>query len=211
MSGKLLNNKRGFTQHHFHQMTISMLKIFCSKNKTKNKLRLSNESGAGFTMVEILVSLGSFSIVFLTIISFVLWANFYNAKTTADGEVAENARRILDLIAYEVRGATSIYTPTSTSDQLSLETTRYLPTGETITFIDFFLCGSSLCLKKESQSPITIHADSVEISDLSFSQILNASTPSVKIDLTVSYKNQHSTTGNYASASLTSTASLRAY
>ena len=165
----------------------------------------------GFTIVEILVSVAIFSIVLLAIISFILWMNYYNAKTKADREVSENARRILNVMTYEVRGAKSVYTPTTTSNQLSLEITRYLPSGESYSFIDFFICGSALCMKKESQNPIILNSESVEISLLTFSEILNGTKPSVKINLTVNYKNPNNDSGNYASVSLTSTASLRRY
>ena len=145
----------------------------------KNKIIKNKEKG--FTIVEILVSIGVFSIVLLAIISFVFWMNFYNAKTKADREVAENAKRILDIITYEIRGSKSIYTPTTTVNQLSLETTKYLPDGQTNTFIDFFLCESSICMKKEFQDPVKINSDSVDISNLSFLQIINGSQSTVKI------------------------------
>lgn len=170
-----------------------------------------NVSKKGFTMVEIVVSLGIFSIVLLAIVSFILWMNYYSAKTKADREAAENARSILNIMTYEIRGAKSIYTPTTTSNQLSLETTRYLPAGQTSTFIDFFICGTALCLKKEFQSPIMLTSDSVNVSALSFSQIFNGSKPSIQINVTIDYKNSNNGTGNYASVSLTSTASLRSY
>src|SRR3989344_111906 len=137
----------------------------------------------GFTIVEIVVSLGILSIILLVIISFILWANYYGAKTRADSEVLENARRVLDVITYEIRGAKSIYNPTTTSDQLSLETARYLPADEVSTFIDFFLCGAAVCFKKESQSPVVLNSDNVEISSISFNQ-LSGSNPSIKVNLT---------------------------
>ena len=165
----------------------------------------------GFTIVEIVVSLGILSIILLVIISFILWANYYGAKTRADSEVLENARRVLDVITYEIRGAKSIYNPTTTSDQLSLETEKYAPSGEDSTFIDFFICGSALCLKKESQDPIILTSDSIKIESIYFSEILNGTVPSVKIDITVNYQNQYSDDESYASISSTSTASLRSY
>lgn len=179
--------------------------------KSNVNCQRSNVSKKGFTIVEILVSLGIFSIVLLAIVSFILWMNYYSAKTKADREVADNARSILNIMTYEIGGAKSIYTPTTTSNQLSLETTRYLPQDESDTFIDFFLCGSALCLKKESQNPIVLTSDSVEISSLSFTQIVNATVTSIQINVTVSYKNANSATGNNASVNLVSTASLRSY
>ena len=119
----------------------------------------------------------------------------------------ENARRALEIITYEIKGAKSIYTPTTTSNQLSLETTRYLPIGENESFIDFFLCGSRLCLKKESQDPIFLTSDSVTVTQLEFIRIEG---PSVKINLTIDYGNPNDPK-RYSSASLTSTVSLRSY
>lgn len=185
--------------------------IFNLKNKNKKCLRLLSKSGEGFTIVEVLVSVGIISIVLLAIISFVLWMNYYNAKTRADREASENARRALSILVHEIREAKSIYAPTTTSSQLSLETTKYLPTGENYSFIDFFICDSALCMKKESNNPLLLTSDSVEVSSLQFSQILNGNTPSIQIDLTISYKNPNSASGNYSSASLTSTARLRSY
>lgn len=176
-----------------------MFYVPCSMNKR------------GFTIVEILISLGIFSTILLSVISFVLWMNYYSAKTKADRETAENARRMMDIMTYEIKNAKSIYTPTTAFSQLSLETSKYLPEDEIAAFIDFFLCGSDLCLKKESQDPIVLNSGSVEVSSLSFSQILNGNRTSIQINLTVNYKNQNNASGNYASVSLTSTASPRSY
>ena len=54
----------------------------------------------------------------------------------------------MDIMVREIKEAKSVYTPTTNSSQLSLETINYLPVDEENTYIDFFLCGSSLCLKK---------------------------------------------------------------
>ncbi|OGZ63898.1 MAG: hypothetical protein A3A98_01260 [Candidatus Staskawiczbacteria bacterium RIFCSPLOWO2_01_FULL_40_39] len=166
---------------------------------------------AGFTALEILVSVGVFSIILLTIISFLFWMNYSNTKTQADREALENARRVLDIINYEIRESKGIYSSTSTSNQLSLETSKYLPTDEKTTFIDFFLCGSSLCMKKESQNPFALISDSVEVTSLSFSQIANGTTQSIKTNITVSHKNPNNQAQSAASVNLTSTVSLRSY
>ena len=110
----------------------------------------------GFSVIETLVSVAVFSIIMLAIMSFVFWANYSNSKAKAEGETLENAKRALEVITYEIRGAKSVYTPTTTANQLSLETLKYLPAGEDKTFIDFFLCGSAVCMKKESQNPVAL-------------------------------------------------------
>ncbi len=161
----------------------------------------------GFSLLEVLVSVAIFSFLLLAVVSSVFWMNYSSSKAKADREALENGRKVLDSITYEIRGAKSVYTSTTNSSQLSLETTRYLPNDETTTFIDFFLCGSAICLKKESQDPVVLTSDTVQVSSVTFSQVSNGNKPSIKIDLTLSASNE---TGS-SSVNLLSTASLRSY
>lgn len=165
-----------------------------------------NKELKGFTIVEVLVSIAIFFIIFAAITSFIFWVNYSNSKLKSDREASENAKKVIESMIYEIRGAKSIYGPTTTASQLSLETARYLPPGETSTFVDFFVCDLSICLKKESQDPISLLPDSVKITSLVFSQILNENTPSVKINLTV-----NSNDANNFSVNLVSTVALRVY
>ncbi len=169
----------------------------------------------GFTLIEILVYIGVFSVVFAALISFIIWVNKSNIKTQAMREVSDNLKLAMDKMIYEIRTAKSIYTPTVTSSQLSLETLNYLPEGETFSYIDFFLCGplsDTLCLKKESQNPVALTSPRVKIDNLTFTLIgTSTSTSSVQIELKVSYKNPQNLTEYQASVAATSTASLRSY
>ncbi|GAI83820.1 unnamed protein product, partial [marine sediment metagenome] len=124
-------------------------------------------------------------------------------------EVTNNARRVLEIMNYEIKGASSVYTPTTDSAQLSLETRKYLPEGEETAYIDFFLCGQQLCWRKESQDPVVLTTNNVEVSNLIFTQVGEA--PSIQINLTVDYKNPENRTEYQASISLTSVASHRSY
>ncbi len=162
-------------------------------------------------MVELLISLGIFSMILLLLIAFIFTLNFSNYKTKSDTAALNDARSAIDQISYEIKNAKGIYTPTTTSSQLSLETSHYVPSGETTTYIDFFLCGTRLCLKKESQSPIAITSDATKISNLTFTQIINAKAVSVKIDMTVLYNSTDIGTGHGGSVHLISTAALRSY
>lgn len=165
----------------------------------------------GFTLVEILVYLGVFFLVISIIISFVFWLVNSNTKVKVMKEALNNADRAMAIMTYEIKEAESVYTPTTTSNQLSLETIKYLPEGEENSYIDFFLCDSSLCLKKESQGPIVLTSDSVEITNLVFTQIVSGEAPSIQIDLAVNYKNPTNRPESQASINLTSTVSLRNY
>jgi type II secretory pathway pseudopilin PulG len=165
----------------------------------KTGLKNKHRKNRGFSIMEIAISVSLMSVILLFVFSFFWAMNRYNSKTNADSEVLETARRVLDGIVYEVRGAKDVYAPTTTVTQLSLETTRYLPQGESSTFIDFYKCGSAVCFKKEGQSATILTPDSVKIDNLSFSRISNGDYKSVQISLTA---------GNLT---LTSTASLRQY
>lgn len=166
--------------------------------------------------MEILVYISVLTIVIFVASSFFLWISKSNAKTKATRETLDNARRAMEIMTYEIREAKSIYTPTSifstSSGQISLETKKYLPEGETFSYIDFYLCESRLCLKKEGMNPIALTSDRVEIKNLEFNQIATTSTfPSIQINLKVDYKNPKNRPELMVSVTLNSTVSLRSY
>jgi prepilin-type N-terminal cleavage/methylation domain-containing protein len=166
----------------------------------------------GFTLIEILIYVGLLAIITSTISSFLLWTTRSNIKTKVMRETLDNARRTMEIITHEIKEAESIYLPNTTSTQLSLETTHYLPEGEKITYIDFYLCGDKLCLKKESQAPIALISDRVKVKNLSFIQIAGTSThPSIQVNLGIDYKNPANLPEYQALVNLTSTISLRNY
>ena len=152
------------------------------------------------------------SIIILAVSGFLTWTMRSNTKTKAMRETQDNARRAMEIMTYEIKEAKSIYTPTTTSNQLSLETTHYLPGGENTTYIDFYLCGTQLCLKKESQqNPIALTSNRVEVKNLVFSQIVTDSAPSIQINLRIDYKTETARPEYQASFITTSTISLRSY
>jgi prepilin-type N-terminal cleavage/methylation domain-containing protein len=169
----------------------------------------------GFTLTEVLVYVAVLSIIVLAVSGYLIWTIRSNTKAQVMRETQDNARRAMEIMAYEIKEAKSIYTPTSIFDshpgQLSLETTKYLPQGETKTYIDFYLCGTRLCLKKESQDPIALTSDRVEVNNLVFSQITTGAVPSIQIDLGMNYKGPPNRPEYQASINLKLTASLRSY
>lgn len=170
----------------------------------------------GFTLAEILVYIGVMSIVILAVSSFFLWAVRSNAKSKAEIEVLESARRALGILTSEIREAKSIYFPTSafstSTGQLSLETAKYPMPGEMAGFVDFYLCANRLCFKKEGQDPVALTSDKTEIENLEFIQVLATSTaPSIKINLKINYKNPLSKLELEAFVNLSSAASFRIY
>ena len=178
-----------------------MNKYYFWKNKSK-----------GFSIVEIIVSTGIVAFVLALLISLIYQLNYLNSKVKINDDVLENGKRLMETIAYEIRGAKSIYMPTSSLNQLSLETTRYLANDEISSFIDFFICDSNVCIKKESQqNPLPLISDDVEVEELEFTTIINETAPSVQINLSVRKKNPTNDQQNYSSINLTSTVALRNY
>ncbi len=163
----------------------------------------------GFTTVEVLVFISILLLVFLIVAGFIFWFNYSNSKAKADREVLENSRSAIETMLYEIKGAESVYTPTTTSSQLSLRTYDYLPSGEGTSYIDFFLCGTRICFKKESQNPVFLTSDAIEVTTLEFVHISINGSDSVRIHLVANYKT--SSLELASSADLTSTASLRSY
>ena len=187
-----------FTRHHF-------LRKESSQKKT-------TKIGAGFTLIETLVYIGILIIVVGVVFSFLIWCVHSSTKVKVAREVSDNARRAMEIVVYEIKEARTIYTPTSTSTQLSLKTLHYLPAGEDTTYIDFYICGTQLCLKKESQDhPIALTSDGVEVSKLVFTRVVTDQIPSVQIELKIDYKNPNNRLEYQASVDLKSTASLRNY
>src|SRR3989344_3351515 len=166
---------------------------------------MKNNKNKGFSILEVVVSVAIFAFILLLLMSIFFQFNFLNFKTKADREALENARKVMDMISYEAKGAKSIYTPTTNLNQLSLETTRYLPTGETASFIDFFICNTAVCLKKEFQAPVQLTSDNVIVRKMEFSNVISATGSSVKIDLTIDKKNPTSDQSQYSSINLTQT------
>jgi len=178
--------------------------------KTKQRFKI-NKSKNGFTLMEVLIYVGVLMILLTAIFSLLLWLVRSDIKAKVMREVLDNAKRSMNTMVYEIKEAKNIYNPTTSSSQLSLVTTKYLPGGETSTYIDFYLCGTQLCLKKESQDPTTLTSEAVEVKNLVFTKIISNEAPSIQINLTIEYKNPSGRPEYSASISLTSTASLRSY
>jgi type II secretory pathway pseudopilin PulG len=172
----------------------------------------------GFTLMETLVYIGILIIVVAAVFSFLIWFVHLNTRVKVMRETADNARRAMEIMVYEIKEARAVYLPTSTSTQLSLKTLHYLPEGENTTYVDLYICGTQLCLKKEPQnfisptsSPIALTSDKVEVNNLVFTRVVTEEVPSVQVELEIDYKNPSSRPEYQFSVDLKSTASLRSY
>lgn len=185
-------------------------------------------SQQGFGLIEAVTYIALLAVIALAVSGFVFQLVRFNARAQATAQALDDARRAMAIITYETRHAVGVYNPTSSfgthPGQLSLETTRQAPTGETSTYIDFYVDGERLAVKRESQPVQLITSEGVKVTSLVFTQLDGASpsptvspspTPSesttapntVRVQLTVEARGA----ATEAAVTLYSTASLRAY
>lgn len=172
---------------------------------------MSDVNKRGFSLIEVLVSLAVLSIIILLLAGVIVQMKFLQNKTGAERETLDAANRALSIMTYDIKGAEGIYTPTTTADQLSLQTTRYITGNATFTYVDFFLCGLAICLKKELQDPIVLTPETVSVTGLQFTKIQNDQAHSIKISITANYKNTNVDSGDYSTVTVDSTVALRKY
>ncbi|KKT25031.1 MAG: hypothetical protein UW11_C0036G0006 [Parcubacteria group bacterium GW2011_GWA2_43_9b] len=170
---------------------------------------------SGFTLLEMLIYVALVATVMSSVVFFGIWVIQVGVKSRINSEVMGNARSAMETMVYEIKKSQSVYAPTSVFDsslgQLSLEQTKDAGSDESSGFIDFFICGQALCLKREKINPVALTNNSVRVTSLIFSQRLNSTdNPSIQIQLRV--ESASSTKPEYTGLiDLTTTANLRFY
>lgn len=168
-------------------------------------IKFSNKQ-KGITFVEMMVYTALFVVVFIILTGFIVWVYQANIKSQAIREVANNTQRAMQVILKEIKESKSIYTPLTSSTQLSLETREQLPTQETSTYVDIFLCGDQICLKRESENVFALTSSKVTVSNLKFVQFATTS-PAIQVSFLIDYISP----GMGSAINATSTAVLRGY
>jgi type II secretory pathway pseudopilin PulG len=164
----------------------------------------------GFTLIELLIYTVLMVIISVVAVTFVI--QFVNVVETArrSRESLDNARRVMDVVGQEVKHANSVYTPTTVTNQLSLETTRDLPTDEENTYVDFYVDDQRLYMRREGQNPQIVISEKVRLSSLTFTILQDSNQRQfVRTQVTVEYADPISGPSN--AVSLVSTTALRSY
>lgn len=143
----------------------------------------------GFTLVELIIYVAIFAVIVSVFVVLVLDMIKYQAKITMDKNVLAQSQRAMEMITLEIRHAEEVYLATSVFDthlgQLSLKTRRYLPTGETSTYVDFYLgSDGQLYLKKEGLADQSLTSTKVKIKNLVFTLLPADNKEFVRIQLT---------------------------
>lgn len=164
-----------------------------------------------FTLIELLVYSALLVLIVAAVTTLLFGVLKSHAKARAVRNVMHNIILVTDAVSLEIKEAQSVYDSTTTSNQLSLETTKGLPVGETSTYVDFFICGSRLCIKRESQSPVALTSESVEIRSLVFQKVMTGTIPSVVMNLRIGSVNPDNRSELEAELETTSVVSFREY
>jgi len=164
----------------------------------------------GFTIIEFIVYIAVLAILGGAVSMLFLWTLKAHTKARVLQETTLAAKLSMERVIHEVREAESLYLPTTTATQVSLETKTSIPPGETLGYVDFFLCGQALCMKKEGEIPFALTPNTVEVTSLSFTTIsTDTDFPSLRVLMEVRHKNPNNRPELEAVVELTSTASLR--
>ena len=143
-----------------------MLKSSNSKKVPSSKFQAPRFSG--FTLVEIILYISSLSLLILALSSLTLSTikNYRSAKTKEN--LTTSADAVLGAFLQETRNAGRIYSPTTVFDsdngELSL-TTTFQPTDETesTTYIDIYLAGGRVWLKRENETAVALTDEAAEV------------------------------------------------
>ncbi|MCH7828737.1 type II secretion system protein [Patescibacteria group bacterium] len=170
----------------------------------------SKKNLGGFTIIEFVVYIAVLAILGGVTSTLFLWTLKAHTKTQVLQETTSSAQLAMDRVMYEIREAESLYLPTTTATQVSLKTKTSIPPGETLGYIDFFLCGEALCIKKEGEATLALTPNTVEVTNLSFTTIsTDTDFPSLRVFMEVRHKNPNNRPELEAVVPVTSTASLR--
>ncbi len=205
---------KGFT--FLHKLLDEGVHVFAKqKGKPTATIALADaKASSGFTLIESVVYIGILSLVSLVAVVFVSQILNITEGARRTRESVDNAHRVMEVITQEIRHAKSVYPSTSSFDistgQLSLETTRDVPTGENTTFVDFYLDNNGVYIKREGQTQALLTSQKVKITNLTFSD-LNGSNGRDAIRISVTAEYNSAVIGPKNAVSLTSTATLRSY
>lgn len=176
--------------------------------------RMLQNANKGFTLVELLVYILVVGVIASAVIFLALQLSDVVIKIRTKTEVLSNGRLAMDRMLSEIRYTQSVYTPTSDliSDigRLSLVSTVGVPSGEKQTYIDFYIVGGRLYMKREGQSSQALTSSRVAITRLKFSQVnVSPTSEGVTIELALRENPRNQRLSQQVDVILQSTVAMR--
>ncbi len=102
------SKKVGFTQHHFCRFTKGTTFGQMNSNTLHNHYRFNSKSGAGFTLIEMIVYMALFSVMMggLVVTMYYLYQSI--GRTSANATAQEEINFVLKKIDWALTGASSV-------------------------------------------------------------------------------------------------------
>lgn len=165
-----------------------------------------------FTLIELLIYLAVVLLVMTAVGSLLVWSIRIETKAKIQSELLRSGDIAMSVMTRAIADAQKIYGPTSalgiSPGQLSLRMRPAVQGGEYV-YVDFFVCQTALCKKKEGQNPITLTTENIKVTNLMFSRIGSEDFPSVKIVLSLEYNSLSQKPEYRAVLTLQSSAAIR--
>lgn len=175
----------------------------------------------GFTLTGTMVYIALLAILASILISFLVRVVEFNSQGKTAGEVLDSASHSLTALIQEVQHAHALYAPTSTFDthpgQLSLVTTRNLPTDESETYVDVYIDDERLYIKREGEAAELFSSERIRITNFTIEAISASGTPdpdtarAVRLTLEVEPDIGDAEVARRNAVSLSSIATVRSY
>ena len=166
----------------------------------------------GFTLTEMIVYVGLFSVILVITVSFILDVLGVYGKVQTKKAVVNEGESALNAMLKEIETSQSVYTPTSVfgsaSGALALKTAHNIPSDETYGFTDIYLDNGKVWLKREGQSSLSLTSDRLLATALTFAH-LDAGTNYESVKITINLESRFGKGNLKSTASFTSTATPR--
>lgn len=177
---------------------------------------MNTRTQAGLTLVSLIVYIGLLALIGALLAR--LTADFLrlNAQGQVIGEVTDNAQRVLEILTQESQRSVAVYTPTSTLSthpgQLSFVTTNALPVDETVTYVDIYVDGGRLYLKREGSNAELITSERVRVDNFVITHLnTDPKHEAVRLSYTITFDSPDTSLTTPVSLPITTTISPRAY
>lgn len=165
---------------------------------------------SGLTLIETIVYVALLGLVMVVVVNFLVRIGDVYQRARVEREVISNARLILETAGKSIAEAREVYQPTSKFQQnlgqLSLVTSTNPAAEHSASFLDFWVDGGQLWMRKEGQAAIPLSAPSARVSKWYLEWVLQGlEREAVKITLQV----DSASTKYSSSITLGSTVALR--
>ena len=167
---------------------------------------IQHQTGAGFTLIEILLYTSLAGAILLSVSIFWTLLLSVRIKNQTMGEVEEQGAFVSELVAQTIRNSEAINSPATGATASSLSLQVSAPQNPTV----FDLSGGVIRITEGAGSAVSLTNSRVVVSELSFQNLSSAATPGIaRVSFTLTHINPGSKNEYEYAKTFYSNASLR--